>query len=276
VKVTSVSSSAGTDIYYYYDNDHTDNTTYIGAINTTAGGHVWDSNFKAVYHMTDATTSTILDSTSNNNDGTKKAANEPIEAVTDIGMGQDFDGINDYLKTGTFDYDKSTFMIMTTFAKDVGEDLNYLFIQDNNDLTYGLVNLAYVTSTDRISFANGSNFVQFAYGDYTPSNYNVYCMKLNHTTTVAEAFLNGTSIGTFTTDDVKSLTGDAKLILGCGRNLADRFSDMTTTEFRVSNIDRSDAWIKGTTNTLLDTLLTYGSEETKPEEEGNALFWFNF
>ena len=97
VKVTSIASGADTDIYYYYDNDHADNTTYIGAIDTTAGATVWDDNFKAVYHMVDATTSTIKDSTSNNNDGTKKGANEPIEAIGKVGQGQDFDGANDYI-----------------------------------------------------------------------------------------------------------------------------------------------------------------------------------
>jgi intein/homing endonuclease len=64
VKVPSVSDSADTYIYLYYRTED------------TADGadpeNVWDSNYKAVHHLKDATTSTVLDSTSNNNDGTKK------------------------------------------------------------------------------------------------------------------------------------------------------------------------------------------------------------
>jgi len=79
-------STAGTFIFLCYGANTTDSSD---AQNT------WDSGFKAVYHMNDATTSTILDSTANNNDGTKKGANEPIEATGKIGMGQDFDGADD-------------------------------------------------------------------------------------------------------------------------------------------------------------------------------------
>jgi hypothetical protein len=51
--------------------------------------------------MVDATTSTIKDSTSNNNDGTKKAANEPIEVTGKVGKAQDSDGVDDYISIGT-------------------------------------------------------------------------------------------------------------------------------------------------------------------------------
>ncbi len=92
VKVPSVSSTADTIIYLYF------RTT------DTADGadpeNVWDSGFKSVYHLKDATTSTVLDSTSNNNDGTKKAANEPAQADGKIGKAQDFDGTDDYINIG--------------------------------------------------------------------------------------------------------------------------------------------------------------------------------
>lgn len=81
---------AGTYIWLYYGN-----AAAADGQNATA---VWDANFKAVYHMKDATTSTTLDSTANNNDGAKKAANEPIEAAGKIGKGQDFDGTDDRIK----------------------------------------------------------------------------------------------------------------------------------------------------------------------------------
>jgi len=50
----TVSSSTDTDIYLYYDNTADHNTTYISKSGGTAAQSVWDSNFKAVYHMADA------------------------------------------------------------------------------------------------------------------------------------------------------------------------------------------------------------------------------
>ena len=35
-------------------------------------------------------------------------------------------------------------------------------------------------------------------------------------------------------------------------------------EVRFSSIPRTATWLKGTKNTLWDTLLTYGAEETEP------------
>jgi hypothetical protein len=82
-------ATAGTYIWCYYGN--------AAASDGEDAEAVWDDDYKAVYHMKDATTSTILDSTGNDNDGTKKAANEPIEATGKIGKGQSFDGANDYI-----------------------------------------------------------------------------------------------------------------------------------------------------------------------------------
>ena len=101
VKAPSVSGTVDTDFYLYYDNDQADNTTYVGAPNSTPAENVWDTNSKLVTHMRDdPDNSHIRDSTSNNNDGTKKAAGEP--AVTTSGKiddAQDFDGVDDYVQS---------------------------------------------------------------------------------------------------------------------------------------------------------------------------------
>jgi len=82
VNVTHVSATQDTTFFMYYNNsDASDNQ------NPT---NVWDSNFEMVQHMKDSTTSTILDSTSNNHDGTKGSANNPAETTGKISKGQDF------------------------------------------------------------------------------------------------------------------------------------------------------------------------------------------
>jgi len=87
IRVPTVSASANTTIYFYYD-ELQDGSEY------NSPHDVW-ADYAMVQHMNDATTSTILDSTSNGNDGTKTGANEPIEATGKIGKGQYGDGIDD-------------------------------------------------------------------------------------------------------------------------------------------------------------------------------------
>jgi len=83
VKIPTVSDNVDTVFYIYYRTTDTAD----GADPT----NVWDANHKAVWHMNDETTATILDSTSNDADGTKKAANHPIEVDAKIAKGQDFE-----------------------------------------------------------------------------------------------------------------------------------------------------------------------------------------
>lgn len=88
VNITSLLNT-GQIFWMYYGND-----TVSSATNPTA---VWETNAKMVQHMKDLTTSTIEDSTANNNDGNKKAVNEPIEVGGKIAKAQEFDGVDDYV-----------------------------------------------------------------------------------------------------------------------------------------------------------------------------------
>lgn len=80
-KVPSLSSSADTIIYLYYDSAQGANTSYVGDTGSTPAKLVW-SEHTVVYHMEDATTSTVLDAGSNGFTMTKKAANEPEEDIS--------------------------------------------------------------------------------------------------------------------------------------------------------------------------------------------------
>jgi len=57
----------------------------------------WDVGYLGVYHMSDGSTTTVSDSTSNGNDLLKSSAGNPTQGVGDIGYKQVFDGSNDYL-----------------------------------------------------------------------------------------------------------------------------------------------------------------------------------
>ena len=92
----TITSASTTTLYLYYDSSQDDNTTYIGDIGDVAAQNVWDSDFLAVWHMKDATTTTIVDSTGNSRTLTKKAEDEPLQVDGAVGYAQQFDGSNDY------------------------------------------------------------------------------------------------------------------------------------------------------------------------------------
>ncbi|MFW9901891.1 MAG: DUF2341 domain-containing protein, partial [Candidatus Thorarchaeota archaeon] len=89
IRVPSISSSTDTKIYMYYGN-----STMTARQNPTG---VWTSNYKAVWHLN----TTLLDSTSNNNDGTNSGADD-VSAL--IGNGRDYNGAasnGDYSNMGS-------------------------------------------------------------------------------------------------------------------------------------------------------------------------------
>jgi hypothetical protein len=90
VNITQLSSNTDTTFYMYYGNPTT--------LSQQVPEDTWDSSYLAVWHMNDATPSTISDSTVNQYTGTKSSANQPNEENGSIGKSQNFDGINDYLQ----------------------------------------------------------------------------------------------------------------------------------------------------------------------------------
>ncbi len=260
VKVPSISSSANTIIYYYFDNSHSDNTDYIGAIGTTAGANVWDSNFKAVYHMVDDTTSTIKDSTSNNNDGTKKGANEPIEATGKVGQGQSFDGSNDYI-TGANPSVNVPVTVEAIVAR--GSVVSgRIFHYDNSTSNYAIIIGQNSLGGDNIVFAVGASNASLTNGvALTATKGTFYHLVGVFTSSSAKTIYQNGVVKTGKTDD--ALGGSkANQYLNLGRRADNtRFADCKIDEFRFSSTDRSAAWIKATYNSLWDTLLTYGSAE---------------
>ena len=86
VNVPSLSTSIDTKIHMYYGN-----STMQSQENPSG---VWKSNYKGVWHLN----TTLLDSTSNDNDGTNFQADD-VSAY--IANGRDYDGINDYSNMGS-------------------------------------------------------------------------------------------------------------------------------------------------------------------------------
>ena len=263
VKIPSVSSSANTEFYIYYR--ATD--TADGADPT----NVWDSNFKAVHHLKDTTTSSVSDSTSNGNDGTKLAANKPPEADGKIGKGQDFEssGSDHGIKLDNpispvttlcaeawikFESDSSVITIMADMYDTAAYgDLSWYLHRGGSDKLH----TASYTGTGSLWNLTSGASIQVA-GDWIHvavrwDGSNVYL------------YINGAQDGTAAASGTMSSHASRELTIGRQKDAASykEYFDGIIDEVRVSDSGRSAAYIKASYNSGNNSLLSLGDEETE-------------
>ena len=278
-----ISDTADTPVYLYFDKDHADNDTYIGIKNSTPAQSVWDANFKAVYHMADgADTSSIYDSTSNNNDGTKKGAAEPAEADELIGKAQDYDGSDDYITVGTMGNlgsematNKPTIeaRVKTSTTDAV---LSVLGIANDGSTTMidiGLnsdqaanVNAGYIRAFIRDEDGNAIHSDVASDTGITDGSAHTLAIRWDGPNDTVDYFVDGAKQ---TTHYVAQTTPDNfanfayALAVGAVnvRDTMKRFYEDILDEVRISNDLRSDAWLKASHESQRDHLITWGIKE---------------
>ena len=279
VKVPSVSSSTDTKIYVWY---HKSGETQPAVDSTYGAENVWDSNFKMVQHMGDVTTSTITDSTTNDNDGTKKDVDKP-EQITNgqISDAQDFDGSEDYIHVA--DDDSLSFgngSTDTPFSVSA-------WVNMDSVVNFRWFCKGHWTSTAEYYFYTAASKLNFVLAD----NSNVgWIGRLYNTVLTAyqgnwvfitasydgsgsdtgiNIYINGVAV-----DDVNNSGGTYVAMENLGEELLiganswsaniDYFADGKIDEVRVSNVVRSDEWILAeykNTNSP-STFITEGTPET--------------
>ena len=246
----SISGTVDTDIYLYYDITHADNSN-VDLVNTTVGGYVWDSNFKAVWHLSESS-GTLYDSTSNNNDLT--AYNSPTYGYTGkIGKCMDFDGATQKLKRA------SAVVIGYPLTMEAWANLDawtYLMSIQRSTTSYqahatlGQSYASYLCSASGDVYANTSN--TFSLGTW------VYIVARGTSSTLREVYLNAdvANKGTSTYNKQPSgmnltTVGGLDGLWGDNSNLCDGRLD----EVRISNSARSEGWIQSTYYTCKDSFL---------------------
>jgi len=270
VKVPTIASATDTDIYVYYRT--TDTADGADPANT------WDAYFGLVYHMKDLTTSTVEDSTSNSFDGTKVAANQPIETAGIIAKGQSFDGSNDRIHSVANPFAAADFTTygatLECFCKTPGvadESVRYIVSLEGylvisvSDYDDGQVqgstsgSAQDVVSTTLIQ----DNAWYHVAVTWDPSGTPTARLYIDGALEDSSAAI-GPGLATLRPFAVGEHSSGAGYFLG----LVD--------EVRISTSLRSAAWMKATNNTGRDTLLTYGDEETPsaPTAQGNFFLLF--
>jgi hypothetical protein len=246
--------TAGTHIWCYYGN--------AAAADGATPSAVWDTNFKAVYHMNDATTSTILDSTANDNDGAKEAANEPIESAGKIGKGQTCDGGNDCIFTGV---DPST---------ELGQEVTvdawvYPHGQGNYDGVWGAHDLTGVKGL-KLEYNVGAGGWQFGFADGSiMNNLLIGDLTLNDWTHVVAVFKGSSYIKAYvnsaetSTVVASNISHEAAFTIGRAYPDPSCYFDGIIDELRISSIARSAEWIAYEYANMnpADGGLTWGAEK---------------
>lgn len=246
-------------VFLYFDNDHAD-SAYTNITNTAAAEAVWDANFILVDHMKDDPDNAhTRDSTSNNNDGAKAAANEPVEAAGVFTPAQEFDKVNDEIVIA-----HAANQLLTT-----GGTLEAL----GDAYSYGENNRGRIL--DKSTGTAGENGYLFSHATSQRLQLNINNGGYVYSGTVpigSFAHVSGrwdaAGTVTFTINGVVSGTPAASgnpvgittlnaLTTGNRSGVTDSTYDGLLDEVRVSNIERSTAWLKSTYYTLFDDLIDF-------------------
>ena len=263
VKIPTVSSTTDTIFYIYYGNS--------SASDGEDPTNVWDSNFKFVSHMKDnPDNSHIKDSTTNANNGTKYAVNQPIEVNGQIGKAQSFDGSDDYITVANNELiaNESNSTVGTWIKWDGTTGERAIYSEDKNGtdfhlsikdgvLSFGIYHSGWSFLNDSVAISQ--NEWHYTVGVLSSSD----GMKI-----YVDGIEKGTNSNTSPNDS--SITKSS-----IGRYLQDgyNFSGIID-EVRLSTVARSPAWIKATYYSENNALVSYGVERATSV---NALmFGINF
>jgi hypothetical protein len=275
VKLSSVTSASDSEYYLYYDNDHADNDTYVKDQGDATD--VWDSDFKIVAHMNDLTTSTIEDSTSNSNDGTKKGANEPNESSSGkIEEAQDFDGTDDYISLGspatlddlpTGDFTVSAWIYSDGMGASDYDTIVGCHIHPNGWIFRIMTDAASKRSLQvQVCYDTTDAVYKTSLESISDMTWQHVALVWNLSTKSADLYIDGVEEGAYVIETPGSgayrVDNAANKEIGriphsggiqCFEGLID--------EVRISASARSAAWVKATYNSGNDSLITFGSEE---------------
>lgn len=242
VNITSVSSTVDTVFNMYYNNSGVSDGQDVSG--------TWSDDFIMVQHMNDITTSTISDSTSNANDGTKKEANEPNEISNgQIGKAQDFDGSDDKVDCGNIDLpiEGSNYFTLS-FWIDVNTTTSPLAITGTHISSSYAVGWSCQVTTDFAGMFLGEAVVGTPWDVLYISDNNIYTQDvwvlvvITRSGDTFQFYRNGTAFGSSLTDSSAIGNGVANLLLGCSNNT--RYMNASLDEFRISDVARNASWLK--------------------------------
>ena len=243
VKIPSVSDTEDTDFYMYYGNAF--------ASDASSPNDVWDSDYELVMHMGPS----LEDSTSNGNDGTNYG--------TTLGLASDgyyrsFDGVNDYINCGGLLNNVSYFTLECVMSSSASYPKDMITAVTETITDYVLFRRHNEQPDFRVA-VSGSD-VGLDFGNY-PTDANAHYYGGRYSSSSLVSFIDG-ALDESASHTLGGLNvGTRDVNIGRDGRGQDYFTGKIY-EVRISSTVRSDAWIKATSASLHDELLTFGSEES--------------
>ena len=234
------------------------------------GKPVWSGNC-AVHHLKDITTSTVNDSTANANNGTKKAANEPIEANGKIGKAQSYDGVNDYVEIPHSDaFPRGDVTIeFWLYQREYGSPASYITKRTiNGD---GLMFFMHTGKKLYFDWGDGNLNRRWDTG-YIPLLNEWVHLTITRNASGRYLYVNG-NFHSSTTNPGGPIpeTNTSKIMLMRDSVNPQHYANGIIDEVRISKVARLADWIKADYNSGNDTLASYGGEETLVLTKANLL-----
>lgn len=277
VKVPTVASGTNTVLYLYYDSTRDDNTTYVGDTGDTPAQNVWDSYFELVYHLAQDPSiggaTDMKDSTSNAIHGrpynfeSEDLGNSPIGKRIDLdGSSSEYVSVphNSALSFGDGSSSDDPCTIEAFVNMDDSDKFRMIAKRDGADVEYLLSTAAsrYLTgvlyddpNTDRIGRRTADNAELPYEGSWTH-----YALVYRGTETVGgidqtrDGIIADTADNSLGSYSAMHVVTSAPFSIG---ESAGSYANGKFGEVRASRIDRSNAWLRATTQTLKANLLTF-------------------
>ena len=245
---TSVSASANTVIYMYYNNS--------AAANQQDATHVWDANYAGVWHLN----TVFTDSTSNSNNGRNIGTTDIAGKISNA---RNFSGAQ-YIDAGGKSVLNITGTALTLEA--------WIYANPWSANIWENTIIGKDTGTSGYNIRGGSNDLSFIFADgvdwyvaETTSNpmsaTTWYHVVGRYNGTRLQDFINGAPVLS-TASTANIVNGNTNLTIGNGYDMARYFTGRID-EVRVSNLARSDTWISTEYNNQNrpDLFISVGADE---------------
>ncbi|WP_425391465.1 DUF2341 domain-containing protein [Ekhidna sp.] len=272
VNVPTVSYNSDTEIFMYYGN-----SGVSGDPSTTA---TWNSDYVAVWHLEEDpngdVAGSILDATSNNNDGQPQGTMTTADLVAgQIGNAIDLDGTDDYITVPDAASLRVTDNTITLSAwvdteGDLDNDEGFILKGANNDESYMLGTNDAGASNEQLRGRINNSGNNFQGGQVTTTDWSYTVVVYDGTNVIG--YVDGVQqfSSAFTTNMDNSI-GEA-ILLGTRADLTGtRFFEGILDELRISEAAHTAGWVTTEYNNQSSpsTFYTFGAEEY-PHDGGTA------
>lgn len=292
VKVPSISNTADTDLYLYYDNTHADNNAYVGDTDSTPAENVWDSNFAMVQHLGEDST-VVHDSTLNNNDETNPPPAPPSPGYyrASYNNAGEINGCYSFSDNGT---NGTRLQMADSTSLDITDNITleaFIYLNDTTDAKFivkddpldiggsGCYNLQ-----QELRGVNPNLELQLDLGGWARVSYDTYntgewlYLVGTYDRQTMRLYLNGTERATNPQTAAIRSSNIVNLALGNRAEDVGTLYDLhgLLDEARISNTARSAAWVRASYESGIDDLIDFGAEETFPADIVNTPSAINF